>query len=73
MDQQKENKGTGWFSTGLSVLAAAFGVQSQAALERDFKKGSLFQFVVAGLVGTALFVLSIYFFVQWLLSGTPLK
>lgn len=69
MDQDKDNKGTGWIATGLSVLAAAFGVQSQSALERDFKKGSLFQFVVAGLLGTALFVLSIYIGVQWLLSG----
>lgn len=69
MDQNNSNKGTGWLATGLSVLAAAFGVQSQSALERDFKQGSLFQFVVAGLLGTALFVLSIYLAVQWLLSG----
>lgn len=60
--------GTGWLATTMSVLAAGFGVQTQAALERDFKKGSVFQFVVAGLLGTLGFIVMVYLMVQWVMS-----
>lgn len=40
-----------------STLAAMFGVQTQARRERDFRHGNPIHFVVAGVVGTALFVL----------------
>lgn len=63
-----KNKGTGWLASMFSVLAAGFGVQSQEALERDFKKGSAVQFIVAGLVGTLLFILAVYLMVQWVMS-----
>jgi len=63
-----EKKGTGWLATTLSVMAAGFGVQSQDALERDFKKGSALQFIVAGLIGTLVFILGVYLLVQWVLS-----
>lgn len=39
-----------------SVLAAAFGVQSSANRERDFQRGRLQHFVIAGIIFTALFV-----------------
>jgi hypothetical protein len=39
-----------------SVLAAAFGVQSDANRERDFAHGSAKVYIIAGLVFTALFI-----------------
>ena len=43
-----------------SVLAAAFGVQSSRNRERDFKRGSARTFILAGLVGTVLFVVAVW-------------
>lgn len=64
-----EKKGTGWLATTLSVLAAGFGVQSQEALERDFKKGSAVQFIVVGLLGTLAFILAVYALVVWVMQS----
>lgn len=50
-----------------SALAAAFGVQSNKNRERDFQGGSPWQFVIVGLAGTILFILTIYSIVQWVL------
>jgi hypothetical protein len=52
-----------------SVLAAAFGVQSSRNRERDFSSGSPYRFVIAGLVGTALFVLAMYAVVKLVLHA----
>jgi hypothetical protein len=43
-----------------SVLAASFGVQSNRNRERDFKQGSAKAFIIAGVVGTLLFILTVY-------------
>ena len=43
----------------LSVIAAAFGVQSSRNRERDFSRGNPVVFIIAGFVFTALFVLTI--------------
>ena len=41
----------------LSVLAAAFGVQNRSNLEKDFNaRGSMYIYIVAGIVFTTLFV-----------------
>lgn len=40
-----------------STIAAAFGVQSRKNRERDFARGRLSQFVIAGIVFTATFAL----------------
>lgn len=42
-----------------SVLAAAFGVQSSANRERDFRQGRAQHFIIAGIVFTALFVVAL--------------
>jgi hypothetical protein len=42
-----------------SVLAAAFGVQSRKNSERDFTKGNPVVFVIAGLIFTILFIMTI--------------
>jgi uncharacterized membrane protein YidH (DUF202 family) len=50
-----------------SVLAAMFGVQSQRNRERDFTHGRPAPFIIAGLVMTLLFVLTVYAVVQLVL------
>lgn len=40
-----------------SVLAAFFGVQSEKNRQRDFRRGKPWQYIVVGLIATALFVL----------------
>lgn len=51
-----------------SLLAAAIGVQSNRNRERDFRRGSARQYVVLGLVGTLLFILTIYAAVRLVLG-----
>ncbi|MBN8431417.1 MULTISPECIES: DUF2970 domain-containing protein [Microbulbifer] len=53
----------------LSTLAAAIGVQSDKNRERDFKGGSIKAYVAAGLIFTALFVLTLVLVVKMVLSN----
>lgn len=50
-----------------SVGAAFFGVQSEANRQRDFTRGRPVQFIVIGLMATALFVLLMAFIVKLVL------
>ena len=52
----------------LTTLAAAFGVQSSKNRERDFKHGNIWVFIAAGIIFTALFVLSVIGIVRLVLS-----
>ena len=52
-----------------STLAAAFGVQSEKNRLRDFQHGSAKAYVVAGVIGTVIFVLTVYGVVKLVLSG----
>jgi hypothetical protein len=52
-----------------SVAAAAMGVQNSRNRERDFSGGSPGRFVVAGIIGTVVFVLTMYFVVKLVLSS----
>lgn len=47
-----------------SVLAAGFGVQSAENRQRDFEQGRALQFVIVGVVFTALFVGSLLLLVN---------
>lgn len=47
------------WQVALSVLAAAFGVQSSKNRERDFRHGKPSQFIIIGLIFIMVFVLSI--------------
>lgn len=51
-----------------SVFAAAFGVQSSANRERDFTGGSAKVYIIAGLIFTVLFVLTILTVVKLVLK-----
>lgn len=42
-----------------STAAAGFGVQSETARQRDFTHGRPLHFIIAGVVGTILFILTI--------------
>jgi hypothetical protein len=53
-----------WFRTFASVFAAFVGVQSDQNRIRDFQEGRFSAFVVAGLMLTVIFLLSVYGFVQ---------
>lgn len=52
-----------------SVLAAAFGVQSSKNQERDFKHGKARNFIIAGIVFTVIFGLTVFTLVRTVLSG----
>lgn len=53
-----------WVRAIWSVMASFAGVQSNANRERDFEHGRLSVFVVAGLLMTLIFLLSVYGLVQ---------
>ena len=47
-----------------SVLAAFIGVQSEANRKKDFESGSISSYIIAGIIFTVLFVVSIIFLVS---------
>jgi len=53
-----------------SVLAAGFGVQSSKNQERDFKHGRARTFIIAGIIFTVLFVITVFTVVSTVLKGT---
>ena len=57
----------GLLQTLTSVIAAGFGVQSAKNRERDFTQGHPSRFVIAGLIGTAVFVLTMILIVRMVL------
>lgn len=63
-------KGTGLKAVVLSTLSAAFGVQKKANLEKDFQQGKPAHFIIAGIVGTALFVAALLLVVYAVLGKT---
>ena len=52
-----------------SVAAAAFGVQSSRNRERDFSRGSAKTFIIAGIIGTVLFIVSVIAVVRLVLGA----
>ena len=70
MAQKPKNSRDGLSLTQViaSTLAAAFGVQSSKNRDRDFAHGQPLQFIVAGIVFTTLFVISIIALVRWVIG-----
>jgi hypothetical protein len=56
----------------LSTIAAAFGVQSKHNQERDFKHGSIYTYIVAGIIFTLLFIAGVTLLVQAVLNSNGL-
>ena len=63
------DKNHGFWSVVFSAMAAAFGVQSRKNHERDFQTKSIWPFIIAGVIFTALFLLSLVLIVSWVLRG----
>ena len=63
-----EKKSPGFASIAMSVIAAAFGVQTSANRERDFSQGNPLAYIIGGLVFTVLFVLTLIGIVQLVLA-----
>lgn len=61
-------KGTGFISIIQSTLASAFGVQSSKNKDRDFEKGRPAHFIIAGIVGTVIFILLLVLIVNIVLA-----
>ena len=60
--------GTGLTNVLKSVVAAAFGVQSQANRERDFAKGRPVHFIIAGVLATLVFIFCLGLFVKIMIA-----
>ena len=58
--QNNDSKAPNLLQVVASVLAAAFGVQSEKNRQRDFQHGNAATFIGVGLVATILFILLIY-------------
>ncbi|TAN52650.1 MAG: DUF2970 domain-containing protein [Methylococcaceae bacterium] len=67
-EQQAPREKLSLFQVAVSTLAAAFGVQSGKNWERDFKAGSAKTFIVAGIVGTVLFISALILVVRLVLG-----
>ena len=65
---EKEQEDIPFWSIVLSVIQASFGVQNKKNRERDFKQGKVLPFVVAAIIFTSVFVLSLVFIVKLVLS-----
>ena len=57
-----------FWSVALSVVAAAFGVQSKTNHSRDFQQRSIWPFIVGGVVFTVLFVVTLIVIVKIVLA-----
>jgi len=68
-ESPKQDSKPGFWAVVFSTVAAAFGVQSKRAQERDFKHGNIWVYVTSGLIFTALFVLTLYTLVQAVLNS----
>lgn len=69
MTEREDDKRPTRWQVICSVIAAAFGVQSRRNRERDFSHGDPLTFIIAGLVFTALFVLTLVGIVYLVLQG----
>ena len=67
-DSQQPDKKPSWLAVIGSVLAAGFGVQSSRNQQRDFAQGKARNFIIGGIVFTALFVLTVYMVVSTVLD-----
>jgi hypothetical protein len=69
-EQQPPERKSGLRQVVVSVLAAAFGVQTSRNRERDFTHGRARNFIITGIVFTVLFVLTVYLVVSTVLEQT---
>jgi len=63
-----ERTGTTPLQVVQSVGAAMIGVQSSKNRKRDFQTGKPLHFLIGGLIGTLVFILTIWLLVQYVLA-----
>lgn len=68
MSNPPEKKPLSVWQIAASTLAAAFGVQNKANKDRDFQSGKPVHFIIAGVVFTALFVITLIVVVNLVLG-----
>lgn len=68
-EQDDDNNRPGILQIIQSTLAAAFGVQSQKARERDFTHGRPLPYIIAGVVFTIVFIITLVVIVNIVLSA----
>lgn len=68
-EDEDDNPPTRW-QVIRSVMAAAIGVQNRKNRERDFKHGDPLTFIIAGLIFTVLFVLTLVGIVYLVLQSS---
>lgn len=72
MNEQKQDQRPTLRQVALSVLAAAFGVQSQQARERDFTRGHPAAYLIGGAIFTIVFILILVMIVRLVLRANGL-
>jgi uncharacterized membrane protein len=70
MSKKNEEKSPSAWNIVTSVLAAMIGVQSDQNRERDFKHGSMGNYIFVGIVVVAIFVFSLIAIVNNILEET---
>lgn len=68
MSDEQEHKSVSLLDVIKSVMASFFGVQSTENRERDFQHGKPWQFIVVGLLLTAMFLLFVLIAVKIVLN-----
>ncbi len=59
-----------FFKVLKSVMSAMIGVQKKKNLEEDFSKSSALPFILAGIIMTLVFIISIWAVVQFALKAS---
>jgi hypothetical protein len=64
----KYDEGPSLWQVLTSVLAAFFGVQSEAKRRRDFTHGKPHQYILLAIIATVLFILAVFALVKLVLA-----
>ncbi|SNC74464.1 Protein of unknown function [Marinobacter sp. es.048] len=67
--EQRKPRGPGVFKIMQSILAGAFGVQSDKRREEDFSSHSPWPYIIAGILFTASFVVGLIVIVNLVLAS----
>ncbi len=70
IEEKKEEESLALWEVFQGVFAMFIGVQSEKNRERQFKYGKLYQFIIVGIVVTAVFLLHIMLIVKFALRWT---
>ena len=65
---EQNKKGISFVKLVKTTLAAAIGVQTDKNRREDFESGSIFPYIAAGIIFTALFILTIILVVNLILN-----